>query len=250
VLAGAIAANRALAYEADTLPSWQFIAQRKSSRIKRAMSQRFIAFVAETTMATPRRKASKQCTICTNEKRYEIELALVSGVSTRAIAKKFTVSRDAVWRHGANHVPPERRAQLVAGPLTSMELAERAADEGMSLLDHCIMVRSTLMKRFLAASEADDRNGTANVAGRLLDCLRLMAALTGELTRATAGTTNNIAIINSPFVSDLHVMLLRTLSPFPDARRAVLEGLEELSRRTVPDAAPLLGRVIEHSDVH
>lgn len=191
-------------------------------------------------------RANGKCGICAHEKRYEIELALVSGVGSRAVAKKFSVSRDAAWRHLANHVPPERRAELVAGPLKPAELALRASEEGMSLLDYATMVRTTLMTRFLAASEADDRNGTALVAGRLLDCLRLIAQLSGELSRATATITNNTLVMNSPWVADLQSMLIRTLQPYPEARDAVLAGLEELSARASTGApAPAL-EALEH----
>jgi hypothetical protein len=188
-------------------------------------------------------ESNGKCTVCASPQRYQIELALVSGVSCRAIGKKYRVSRDAAWRHLRNHVPPERRAELVAGPLKPAELAERAADEGLSLLEYTAMVRNSLMARFLAASEADDRQGTALVAGRLLDCLRLTAQLSGELSKAGATITNNIAILQSPLMADLQSMLIRTLAPFPDAREAVLGGLEELSRRAMQEA-PL--PAIEH----
>jgi hypothetical protein len=190
-----------------------------------------------------------KCTICGHARRYEIELALVSGVSCRAIGRKYAVSRDAAWRHLRNHVPPERRAELVAGPLKPAELAERAADEGLTLLEYVAMVRNSLMARFLAASEADDRQGTALIAGRLLDCLRLTAQLSGELSKAGASITNNIAILQSPLMADLQSMLIRTLAPFPTAKEAVLGGLEELSARALqqssPAIAPPAGRLIE-----
>ena len=198
--------------------------------------------------AMPRKaEPSGKCTICAHPQRYQIELAIVSGVSRRAIGKKYTVSADAVWRHAHNHVPPERRSELVAGPLKPSEMAQRAADEGMTLLEYVAMVRNSLMARFLAASEADDRNGTALIAGRLLDCLRFSAQLSGELSKAGATVTTNIAILQSPLMADLQSMLIRTLSPYPDARAAVLRGLEELSARSL-QAAPLpasSGRLIE-----
>jgi hypothetical protein len=190
-----------------------------------------------------------KCSICSHEQRYQIELSLVSGVSCRAIGAKFKVSRDAAWRHLKNHVTDARRSELVAGPLTTAQLAERAADEGMSLLDYLAIVRNGLMARFLAASECDDRQGTAIVAGRLLECLRTIARLTGELTAATSNVTNNIAILNSPLMADLQGMLIRELQPFPEARLRVIAGLEELSRRSAPPmaaiAAPVRGATID-----
>jgi hypothetical protein len=184
----------------------------------------------------PRRRPNGQCTICSHAERYQIELALVSGVSTRAIAKKFSVSRDAAWRHHTNHVPPERRTQLVAGPLKLTELAQKAADEGLALIDYLSMVRSVLLSRFLVTAEADDRPGTAMIAGRLLECLRIMAQLTGELTKTTANVTHNTLVLASPLMAELQGMLIRTLAAFPEARMAVLAGLEELSNRALQSA--------------
>lgn len=174
-----------------------------------------------------------KCTICASEARYLIELALVSGVSCRAVAKKYGISRDAAWRHLRNHVPPERRAALIAGPLKPAELAQAAADAGMTLLEYVAIVRNALMARFLAASEADDRQGTALVAGRLLECLRLTAQLSGELRQGGAAITNNTLILQSPLMADLQQMLVTRLRPYPEAGRAVIEGLEELTSRAL-----------------
>lgn len=174
-----------------------------------------------------------RCTICAHEQRYQIELAIVSGVSRRAIAKKYKTSADAIWRHAHNHVPPERRTELVAGPLKPAELAERAADEGMTLLEYLSMMRNALMARFLAASEADDRQGTALLSGRLLECLRTIAKLTGELQSTGATVTNNTLILGSPLMADLQQMLVTRLRPYPEASRAVMEGLAELSDRAL-----------------
>ena len=42
-------------------------------------------------------------------------------------------------------------------------------------------------------------------------------------------------------MADLQTMLIRTLQPFPEARAAVLNGLEELSARVLQQTpAPLL----------
>jgi hypothetical protein len=192
-------------------------------------------------MPTPRGRSTGRCSICTHVDRYRIELALISGVSKRAAGKRFNVSPDAAWRHLHNHVPAERRAQLIAGPMKLQELAQKATEEGLTLLDYLGMVRSQLVAQFLAAGESDDRQGAALLSGRLLECLRIMGQFTGELQKAGAQITTNIAILQSPLMADLQGMLLRTLQPYPDARAAVLAGLEELSSRaTAQSSTPLL----------
>ena len=194
-------------------------------------------------MSSPRGEPSGKCTICSHAERYRIELALVSRVSTRAVALKFNVSRDAAWRHLTNHVDAARRASLVAGggPLKLGELAEKAANEGLALIDYLGMVRSALFSQFLACTEANDHQNAALLSGRLLTCLSLIAQCSGELSKASASVTNNIAIMQSPIMADLQTMLIRKLQPFPEARQAVLGGLEELSARVMQQTpAPLL----------
>jgi hypothetical protein len=197
-------------------------------------------------MPAIRGQPSGQCSICGHPQRYRIELALVSGVSKRAVGSKFDVGADAAWRHLRNHVSEERRAQLIAGPLKLSELADKAAAEGLALIDYLSMVRSALLQQFLAATEASDRNGAAIVAGRLLEALRMMAQLTGEIGRAGATITNNTLVMSSPLMADLEQMLVTRLRPFPEAARSVLAGLKELSERTLqrvsatPNTRPLL----------
>lgn len=188
-------------------------------------------------MPVRRGQPSGQCSICAHEQRYRIELAMVSGVGRRVIAKRFGVSGDAAWRHLRNHVPGERRAQLVAGPLKLGELAEKAASEGLALLDYLALLRSSLLSQYLAAADVGDRQGSALLAGKLLQCLSLIAQCSGELNRASGPITNNTLIMASPLMADLQSMLIRTLSPFPEARQAVLGGLEELSARAVAQSS-------------
>jgi hypothetical protein len=48
---------------------------------------------------------STRCTVCNHPERYAIEHALVAGASNRDIAGRFRLSRSAVSRHTASHLP-------------------------------------------------------------------------------------------------------------------------------------------------
>lgn len=195
---------------------------------------------------TKKHRPNGQCQVCTHERRYEIELALASGVSCAAVGKKYGVSKHAVWRHLTNHVSDERKAELVAGPLSINDLVQKATDEGMSLLDYLAIVRNALMSRFLAASENGDGQQAAIISGKLLECLRLIAQVSGELTKVTANVTNNTLILNSPLMAELQAMLVRELAPYPEARAKVVAGLEDLSSKALPGPqSGAAGRIIE-----
>lgn len=162
---------------------------------------------------------------------------LAGGASVRAICTRFGVQKNACWRHGKLHMSQERRAALIAGPLKMHELAQKAAELDLSLLDYLGLIRSTLLGQFTTAAEVGDRNGVSTVSGRLLECLRMQAQLTGEISKATSTVTNNVAVINHPVVADLQALLIRTLAPYPEARQAVVIALKEMSARVLESAA-------------
>jgi hypothetical protein len=62
-----------------------------------------------------KRTAGLRCTICNHPARPQIDLAIATGLSKRAIAQRFQVSRDAVWRHAQAHLTAEMRAALATG---------------------------------------------------------------------------------------------------------------------------------------
>lgn len=183
------------------------------------------------------RSHSGGCRVCSHPDRGRIELLLASGAAQKAVASKFDLSKDSIHRHLRAHISEERRAQLVAGPLKLSQLAERAAEENMSLIDYLAMVRSTLTHQLLAASEAGDRQGTAMLSGRLLECLRLIGALTGDLQKITSTTTHNTLVIASPLYATLNRRLMELLAPYPDAAHAVIEGLERFADEAINGAA-------------
>jgi hypothetical protein len=168
----------------------------------------------------------------------------MAGASLDSLADKFHVSRDSIHRHMQKHVTDDDRSHILAD-LPLQELLERAADEGVSLIDHCRIIRATLMRSFTAAASVGDRNGTAALAGRLNEVLGLMGKLTGEMLSLAPGasiTNNTQILINSPVFADLQAMLVQTLSPYPEALAAVVEGLQQLEAKAAPAPknAPLI----------
>jgi hypothetical protein len=189
----------------------------------------------------------KRCIVCNHIERARIEFAHVSGASLDSIAAQFKVSRDAIWRHCNSHLTDNDRSEyLAAVPLK--ELAEKAAVEGMSVLEHLSIVRATLMRQFQLAASVNDRQGTATLAGRLTECLRAIGQLTGELGSMVANNltinNNNTMILNSPVFANLQANLLHALAPYPDARAAVVMALRQMDEQNEP---PM--KTIEHTPV-
>jgi hypothetical protein len=199
------------------------------------------------TKRIPRKRTSLRkgpvCTICKHENRVLIEQTRIAGASLDSIALKFGCSRDAVHRHMANHVSEDLLALYLAdAPIA--ELAQKAASEGVSVLQYLSLIRSTLMNEFQLAANVHDRHATSALAGRLNEVLRSIGSISGELgdmAMRSVTVNGNINIMNSPLLANLQANLLKALAPFPDARAAVIGALRAMDA-PADDAADLPDR--------
>jgi hypothetical protein len=169
------------------------------------------------------------------------------------LATKFSVDRDAIWRHWNKHVSAEMKAGYLAGPTQLQDLASKAADTGGSVLDHLHAVRCVLMGQLAVATEAGDGRGAAYIAGRLTTTLEVIARISGELgdlaRSVNFSVTNNIAVLTEhPAFARVQATLLSALAPHPEARAAVVAALRAIDQQNSPtDAAgPAIGKVIQH----
>jgi hypothetical protein len=171
------------------------------------------------------------------------------GASFESLAAKFSVDRDAIWRHWNRHVSTEMKAGYLAGPVQLQELAAKAADTGGSVLDHLHAVRTILMGHLATATEAGDGRAAAYIAGRLTATLETIARISGELgdlaRSTTFNITNNVAVLTEhPAFMRVQATLLRALAAHPDARAAVVAALRDLDAGNAP-VAPA-AKVIDH----
>lgn len=161
--------------------------------------------------------------------RMAIELAYFANMSLDRIAERYGVTRDSIWRH-VKKLDPAYRAALVADvPLEQM--AERAAKEGISLLDQLSVLRMGLMHSAIEAKAAGDHYAHATLSNAAVNAIREAGRLTGELKNVPTiqNVTNNVAVIMaSPVMARLQTMLAQRLGPHPQALEAVLAGLAEL----------------------
>lgn len=189
-------------------------------------------------MAQSSRKITRaRCSICSHVDRARIELARISNVSLDSIAETFGVHRDAVWRHMAKHVTDNQRSQYLAD-VDLKGLAERANAESLSLIDYLGIVRGTLMHQMQMAAGLNDRSGTAALAGRLNETLKLIATVTGEMLRLNPHTvnTNVMVFMASPLYAELERMLIRTLSDHPEVLAKVVDGLRHIEEQAATPA--------------
>jgi hypothetical protein len=86
------------------------------------------------------------------------------------------------------------------------------------VLDYLAVVRTTLLDLFQASAQAGDRHGATLTSGRLLECLREIGKITGELGKISntgVHITNNVAVLSSPAFGHLQAAIISALAPLP-----------------------------------
>lgn len=153
----------------------------------------------------------RQCSICTHERRGEIEALLIEGVSYRAISGQFGVSKSAVERHAADHLPE--------GLLQAHGAEELArADD---LLDQVRDLQARTLSILVDTETSKDHPTALRAIGEARRNLELLAKLTERL--GDGSTTVNIQID-----ARTQSVILEALTPYPEARVAVSEALRQV----------------------
>lgn len=192
-------------------------------------------------MAARKRLQPTTCQVCRHSERERIEALRASGASLESLARKFKVHKDAVWRHWRDHVSADLKTSYLAGPATIAELRERAAAEGGSLLDYFTTLRSILMGAITASAEAQSAFTLAALSGRLVEVLKEIGKLTGEIERLNPGVsvTTNIAVFSDPRIIELQSGLLAIARAHPQARPEIVSLLRRLGGDADRPAPPL-----------
>ena len=181
-----------------------------------------------------KRRATGQCTVCQHRERAGIDLALARGVSVRALVTRYKLGKDALYRHQKNHLPPQLRASLIAGPDLDIDLDKLRETESQSLLANLVALRGRLFSALDVGEEHGDVTMVARVASQLHANLELTGKLLGDLTSGHSSVTN---ILIAPQYVSLRIELVNALRPFPEAARAVANVLHTIESKAAADIA-------------
>jgi hypothetical protein len=201
------------------------------------------------------RKKPHACQVCRHPERVRIEALHCAGVSLDKISARFDVSRDAIWRHVQKHMSDAQRATYLVGPGRIAELQLPAAEENGSILDYLAILRSTLVAQLDRFAKANDAGGVAQISGPLLQTLKALGRVTGEINTLASNTivnvTNNAVILNSAPVADIQAGLLEVCARHPDARADIVELFRRLDEKYAQKAlaAPPMREVSEVASV-
>lgn len=170
-----------------------------------------------------------RCHVCASREHAALDLALARGVSPRALARRYKIGIDAIYRHSKNHMPPQLRARLVCGPsIENVDLDRLREAESQSLLMNLIALRNRLLSSLDVAEENGDSGMVSRVAAQLHRNLEVTGTLLGDLTSGST-TINNVLVL--PAYVEMRVELVRALAPYPDARQAVAKVLHAVEHK-------------------
>ena len=120
------------------------------------------------------------CTVCRNDKLNEINTALVGNEAYRSVAKRFSLSPPAVFRHQSQHLP----AHLAKAKQAS-EIAAAS-----TLVDELLRLTKTTRQVLARAIEEKDGELALKAIARLERQLELKGRLLGELEDGRKGETH------------------------------------------------------------
>jgi len=152
------------------------------------------------------------CTVCVHPERRKIDAALLAGVGVRDVAGRFDLSKSAVDRH-RDHVSKRM--------LKSAKVAEIA--DADSLVDQVAELVTNGQLILYKALNAEDHATALAAMRELRPTYELLAKLTGELQ--AGHTTVNVLAFAARDWPQVQALIVRTLEPFPEARRAVAAAL-------------------------
>jgi hypothetical protein len=199
---------------------------------------------------SPLAKRVRQCLVCHHPERIRIEALRANDVSLDVLSAQFGIGRDAIWRHCNNHVTEEAKIKYLMGKGQIATLAKQAAEEGRSVLDYLVITRSILMNQLAREAELNKSYAVERVAGRLIDTLKEIGSITGEVAKLS-GTVfniqNNVQILNSPPFLEMQTGLLELCAKHPGARADIIELCHAIERRYPDDQDGSTGtKLIEH----
>ena len=185
----------------------------------------------------------RPCTVCTHEQRGRIDFLIVTadgrnGTGRRALAKKFGLDAQAIYRHGNNCISQEYRNAVLAGPFRSEDdLRQLAAEEGVSVLQNFRAVFNGHRSRWLYALEVGDDDAMVKHGRAMSEMLWKI----GQLTREIAPNGPTTAIQNVFMTSDYYNFerrALKVLQRHPEALQDWLTEFRDDTTRVIeaPDA--------------
>ena len=155
---------------------------------------------------------SRTCTICSHPERNAIDRALIESRPLREVARHYETSKDALFRHKAEHLP---------GTLVKAKEAEDIASAG-GLLKQIVDLQQRTLTVLEKAEDKEDLKTVLQAVRESRGNLELLAKMLGELHEGQGSSLRS----SSQWVS-IRSVILQVLAPYPEAQLRLVEALED-----------------------
>ena len=172
-------------------------------------------------------KTGRQCQVCVHAQRHVVELGLLHRVPTRVLAKRFSLSRDAILRHGRMHVTPQMKAAMLFAMRPNdvdLEALERSESEG--LLASLVAQRARLQMLSEMAFEEGELHAATGVERAITSSLELTSKLLGMIVQRHDVRSTSI-LISSDYLA-VRSCIMAALRNHPEAAHDVAQALASL----------------------
>jgi len=155
---------------------------------------------------------ARKCSICTNERRSEIDEAVVEGTgSYRRISTDFGVSETSLRRHAQNHI---------AKALVETEQAKQIA-QGDSLFEKISGYEAEVQTIFAESKKTKNYNIALMAIDKATKLVEMYAKLKGMLKDSEVNVNVNVANISGEITVYLQ-------SKYPKVYRQLMDHLQEV----------------------
>ena len=170
--------------------------------------------------------------VALHPKRAEIEIGLALGYKAKALAKKYSLDVQCLYRYKKD-MPASRKAAILSAHCSpGVDLEKLRIVESEGLLAHMIAQRGRFHEAIDRAIEFGDLKSQHLFEGDLIKNLELTGKLLGEF--GSGVTINTVLLAGHPEYLQLRHSLMASLRKYPKPRQAVLAAL-----RTV-EAPPVI----------
>jgi len=153
----------------------------------------------------------RPCSICTHEKKQEIDQALIEGHSFRIISHEYNVSVNALGRH-------KRNGHISDKLIKAEEIREVVEADG--LIEKLRYLQKETLLILQEAKDSKQNTVALYAIGRATNLLELQAKLAGRIE-----AEKHLHLHVNPEWIELRTRILRIVEPFPEVKQRLIEAL-------------------------
>jgi hypothetical protein len=131
---------------------------------------------------------ARTCTICTHHRRDGMDKLLLCGEQLKAVARRYSVSEDALGRH-------KRHMQLVIAKAAAL-VDQKDVAYGSALLAEIARIRADAERLQLESERRQDVRGALRAIHERLAVVELEAKLSGQIDASHRNVTINVQTIS------------------------------------------------------